>query len=337
MKAPRTTLVTGGAGFIGSHLCERLLDEGDHVICLDSMLTGRRENLSAIEREPRFELIERDVTEPAPRRLKADRIFHLACAASPPHYQADPVHTMMTCVLGTRNYLEVARNCGARFLLTSTSEVYGDPEVHPQPEEYRGWVNTTGPRACYDEGKRAAEALACDYARARGVDVRIARIFNTYGPRMRPDDGRVVTNFVVQVLEGQPLTIYGDGRQTRSFCYIDDMVEGLLALMDSRVPGARPVNLGNPEEFTIGELAQLVMEISGRRVELDERPLPEDDPKRRRPIIDRAREFLGWAPTTTLRQGLVPTIRHFEQQIRRNEASAHSRLGRPSISVTAAE
>ena len=335
MKATRTTLVTGGAGFIGSHLCDRLLNEGDRVICLDNMMTGRRENLAQVERDPRFELIERDVTEPAPRRLRADRVFHLACAASPPHYQADPVHTMLTCVLGTRNYLEVARRSRGRFLLTSTSEVYGDPEQHPQSEDYRGCVNTTGPRACYDEGKRAAEALAADYRRVWGVDTRIARLFNTYGPRMRPDDGRVVTNFVVQALEGQLLTIYGDGRQTRSFCYVDDMIEALMRLMEARNVGVRPVNLGNPEEFTIAELAKLVMELSGRRVGLDERPLPEDDPKRRRPNIDRAKAVLGWAPMTPLRAGLPPTISHFEQQLAR--PAGRAAVPQATITATAAE
>jgi UDP-glucuronate decarboxylase len=335
MNSTRTTLVTGGAGFIGSHLCERLLGEGDRVICLDNMMTGRRENLARLERDPRFELIERDVTRPAPRRLRADRVFHLACAASPPHYQADPIHTMLTCVLGTRNYLEVARRSAGRFLLTSTSEVYGDPEQHPQAEDYRGCVNTTGPRACYDEGKRAAEALAADYRRVWGLDTRIARLFNTYGPRMRPDDGRVVTNFVVQALEGQPLTIYGDGRQTRSFCYIDDMIEGLMRLMEARNGGGRPLNLGNPEEFTIAELARLVMELSGRRVGLDKRPLPEDDPRRRRPNIDRARDVLGWAPTTPLRAGLPPTISHFEHQLTRGAGRAS--VPHATIGVTAAE
>ena len=336
MKPTRTTLVTGGAGFIGSHLCERLLDDGDRVICLDSLLTGRRENLSAFARDARFELIERDVTAPAPRRLRVERVFHLACAASPPHYQADPIHTMMTCVLGTRNYLELARACGARFLLTSTSEVYGDPEVHPQPEDYRGAVSTTGPRACYDEGKRAAEALVSDYRRVHGLDVRIARLFNTYGPRMRADDGRVVTNFIGQVMAGGPLTVYGDGSQTRSFCYIDDMVEGLVRLMESERAGARPMTLGNPEEFTINELAGLVMEISGLQVALDRRPLPEDDPKRRRPAIDRARRVIGWAPTIRLRDGLPPTIRFFERQLARAPLPMQERA-RGSISVAAAE
>lgn len=335
MKSTRTTLVTGGAGFIGSHICERLLDEGNHVICLDSMLTGRRENLAPLRRDPRFDLIERDVTL-APPRLKVDRVLHLACAASPPHYQADPIHTMMTCVQGTRNYLEVARRSGARFLLSSTSEVYGDPEQHPQQEGYRGCVNTIGPRACYDEGKRAAEALASDYARVFGLDVRIARIFNTYGPRMRADDGRVVTNFVVQVLEGQPLTIYGDGSQTRSFCYVDDMVAGLLRLLEAENAGPAPVNLGNPEEFTIGELAHLVMELSGRQTEIDERPLPEDDPRRRRPDIGRAKALLGWTPSTPLRDGLVPTISHFERQLAR-AGRTRIPLPRQSIVATAAE
>lgn len=334
MKSTRTTLVTGGAGFIGSHICERLLAEGDHVICLDNMLTGRLENLAALRADPRFDLIERDVTLPPPR-LKIDRVLHLACAASPPHYQADPIHTMMTCVQGTRNYLEVARKSDARFLLSSTSEVYGDPEQHPQPEDYRGCVNTTGPRACYDEGKRAAEALASDYVRVHGLDVRIARIFNTYGPRMRADDGRVVTNFVVQVLKGQPLTIYGDGSQTRSFCYVDDMVSGLLQLLHAESTGG-PVNLGNPEEFTIMELAQLVMELSGRQSEIDEHPLPEDDPRRRRPDIGRASRLLGWGPSTSLRHGLVPTIAHFEHQLACSDQAGLT-VPQPTISATAAE
>ena len=336
MTPTRTTLVTGGAGFIGSHLCERLLDEGDRVICVDSLLTGRRENLAGFARDPRFELIERDVTLPPPPRLRADRVFHLACAASPPHYQSDPVHTMMTCVVGTRNYLELARASGARFLLSSTSEVYGDPETHPQPEDYRGAVSTTGPRACYDEGKRAAEAPVSDYRRVHGLDVRIARLFNTYGPRMRADDGRVVTNFVVQVLAGRPLTVHGDGSQTRSFCYIDDMLEGLVRLMESERSGHRPINLGNPEEFTIIELAGLVMELSGRRVPLDRRPLPEDDPKRRRPCIERARDLIGWAPSIRLREGLPPTIRHFEREVERLPVSMRENR-RGSITVAAAE
>ena len=309
--------MTGGAGFIGSHLCERLLDEGARVVCLDSFLTGRRTNVAHLCDDPRFELVEHDVIDDVPprlRRIRFTHIYHLACAASPPHYQADPEHTMLTNVLGTRNMLRLAEESGARLLLTSTSEVYGDPEVHPQPESYCGWVNCTGPRACYDEGKRAAEALAFDFRRAGRAEVRVARIFNTYGPRMRSDDGRVVSNFICQALAGDDITVYGDGSQTRSFCFVDDLVEALLRLMDSQSADGLPVNLGNPEEITVNELIKLIVEMTRSKSKLVKRPLPQDDPKRRKPDISRAKELLDWEMTTSLRDGLSSTIAWFAEQ-----------------------
>ena len=317
-------LVTGGAGFIGSHLCRRLLDEGAQVVCLDNLMTGRLENLHELEAHPRFQFVQHDVIEPFPQWLRGGRtkfthIYHLACAASPPHYQADPEHTMLTNVLGTHHALRLAEETGARLLLTSTSEVYGDPEVHPQQEDYRGSVSCTGPRACYDEGKRAAETLAFDYLRGGRCDVRVARIFNTYGPRMRADDGRVVSNVICQALDGDNITIYGDGSQTRSFCYVDDLVEGLRRLMDSEKAVGLPVNLGNPNELTVGELAGLVMEMTGTDADLVQLPLPEDDPRRRRPNIDRAHELLGWQPRVPLRQGLERTIAWFAQEGRSSD------------------
>lgn len=314
-KTNRTVLVTGGAGFIGSHICEALVAEGARVVCLDNFLTGQRENIAHLERESRFELLDCDVIDQLPFRLrdgrtKFDRIYHLACAASPPHYQADPEHTMLTNVMGTRNMLHLAEESGARLLLTSTSEVYGDPEVHPQSEEYRGRVSCTGPRACYDEGKRAAETLAFDYLRAGRCDVRVARIFNTYGPRMRPDDGRVVSNVICQALAGNDITIYGDGSQTRSFCYIADLVDGLMRLMESDAAGVL-VNLGNPMELTVNDLAQRVRALTGSRSRLVHKPLPEDDPRRRKPDIRRARQVLGWRPRVGLEEGLRATIEWF--------------------------
>lgn len=314
-KTNRTVLVSGGAGFIGSHICEALVAEGARVVCLDNFLTGRRENIAHLERESRFELLDCDVIDQLPFRLrdgrtKFDRIYHLACAASPPHYQADPEHTMLTNVMGTRNMLHLAEESGARLLLTSTSEVYGDPEVHPQSEEYRGRVSCTGPRACYDEGKRAAETLAFDYLRAGRCDIRVARIFNTYGPRMRPDDGRVVSNVICQALAGKDITVYGDGSQTRSFCYIADLVDGLLRLMESDAAGVL-VNLGNPMELTVSDLAQRVRALTGSRSRLVHKPLPEDDPRRRKPDIRRARQVLGWRPRVGLEEGLRATIEWF--------------------------
>ncbi|MEZ2410672.1 UDP-glucuronic acid decarboxylase family protein [Bosea sp. RCC_152_1] len=305
------TLVAGGAGFLGNHLCERLLGEGHRVICLDNLQTGSLENLRRFERESRFRFIEADVCE-LPARLRADYVYNLACPASPPLYQADPVHTMMTSVVGTRNLLEVARRSGGRMLQASTSEVYGDPEEHPQRESYRGSVNPIGIRACYDEGKRAGEALCFDYRRTYATDVRVARIFNTYGPRMRPDDGRIVSNLIVQALSGAPLTIYGDGEQTRSFCYVSDLIEGLCRLMMVDPNPEVPVNLGNPDEYTINALADLVLDLTGSASRPERRPLPADDPQCRRPDISRAYDVLGWAPRTGVVEGLAATIAWFD-------------------------
>ena len=300
-------LVTGGAGFLGSHLIDRLMEGGDEVICLDNYFTGRKANIARWIGHPRFELIRHDVTEPI--KLEVDRIWHLACPASPIHYQFNPVKTAKTSFLGTYNMLGLARRVGARLLLASTSEVYGDPEVHPQPENYWGSVNPIGVRSCYDEGKRIAETLCFDYQRMNGLEVRVARIFNTYGPRMLPDDGRVVSNFIVQALRGEPLTLYGDGSQTRSFCYVSDLIDGLISLMNGDHTG--PINLGNPDEFTIRELAELVRIQINPKLQLVEKPLPQDDPQQRQPAIDLAREQLNWQPTVSLEQGLAPTIDSF--------------------------
>ena len=300
-------LVTGGAGFLGSHLIDRLMEAGDEVICLDNYFTGRKANIARWIGHPRFELIRHDVTEPI--KLEVDRIWHLACPASPIHYQFNPVKTAKTSFLGTYNMLGLARRVGARLLLASTSEVYGDPEVHPQPESYWGSVNPIGVRSCYDEGKRIAETLCFDYQRMNDVEVRVARIFNTYGPRMLPDDGRVVSNFIVQALRDEPLTLYGDGSQTRSFCYVSDLIEGLIRLMNGDHTG--PINLGNPDEFTIRELAELVRIQINPELRLVERPLPQDDPQQRQPAIDLARQQLDWQPTVSLEQGLAPTIDSF--------------------------
>ena len=314
-------LIAGGAGFIGSHLTDALLARGWRVLCLDNFLTGRTENLRHLEGEPRFEVLEADVTDPLPARFvrsgpRLSYVFNLACAASPPHYQANPEHTLMTSVLGTRQLLGLAQQNGARFLLASTSEIYGDPEVHPQQESYWGHVNPTGPRACYDEGKRAAETLTFDFLRARRGDARVARIFNTYGPRMRADDGRVVSNAITQALSGDDITIYGSGAQTRSFCYVDDLVEGLIRLMlhDGDYRGA--INLGNPAELTVKELAEEVVRLTGSHSVVSYRPLPVDDPRRRRPDITLARQVLGWAPQVPLATGLKRTIDHFASTAR---------------------
>ena len=312
----KTALVAGGAGFVGSHLCDALLAEGASVVCVDSYLTGRPENLAHLDREPRFDFVEADVIDPALARLCATgnrftHIYNLACAASPPHYQADPEHTMMTNVVGTANLLRLAEAQGARFLLTSTSEVYGDPEIHPQPESYRGWVNCTGPRACYDEGKRAAETLAFDFQRGGRAEVRVARIFNTYGPRMRPDDGRVVSNVICQALGNEDITIYGDGSQTRSFCYVDDLVDGLMRLMDSDSAVGAPVNLGNPNELTVSDLVDRVLALTGSKSKVTYHPLPVDDPRRRKPDIGSAIRQLGWQPRVALQQGLERTAAWF--------------------------
>ncbi|NJK37066.1 MAG: SDR family oxidoreductase [Oscillatoriales cyanobacterium SM2_3_0] len=304
-------LVTGGAGFIGSHLIDRLMAQGHEVICLDNFFTGSKRNLLKWFDNPFFELIRHDITEPI--RLEADQIYHLACPASPIHYQYNPVKTIKTNVLGTLNMLGLAKRVKARFLLASTSEVYGDPDVHPQPEEYRGNVNTIGIRSCYDEGKRVAETLAFDYHRQNGVEIRVARIFNTYGPRMLENDGRVVSNFIVQALKGTPLTVYGDGSQTRSFCYVSDLVEGLMRLMNGDFIG--PINLGNPGEYTILELAQKIQEMINPDAETQFKPLPEDDPKQRQPDISRAKHYLNWEPTIPLDKGLRLTIDDFSSRL----------------------
>ena len=304
-------LVTGGAGFIGSHLIDRLMLAGEEVICLDNTFTGRKSNVSQWFDHPDFEFIRHDVTEPI--RLEVDRIWHLACPASPVHYQHNPIYTAKTSFLGTYNMLGLARRIGATLLLASTSEVYGDPQVHPQPESYVGSVNPIGIRSCYDEGKRIAETLCFDYRRMHGVKIRVARIFNTYGPRMLFDDGRVVSNFIIQALRGQPLSLYGEGRQSRSFCYVDDLVEGLILLMASDQPG--PINLGNPEEFTIRDLAEMVRDRINPSLDLHVFPLPEDDPLQRQPVIDLAQRELGWQPTIALERGLDSTIQYFREAL----------------------
>ena len=304
-------LVTGGAGFIGSHLIDRLMEANHEVICLDNFYTGTKANIERWLSHPYFELIRHDITEPI--RLEVDQIYHLACPASPVHYQYNPVKTIKTNVMGTLNMLGLAKRVKARFLLASTSEVYGDPQVHPQPEEYRGNVNPIGIRSCYDEGKRVAETLAFDYHRQNDVDIRVARIFNTYGPRMLENDGRVVSNFVAQALRGTPLTVYGDGSQTRSFCYVADLVEGLMRLMNGDHIG--PINLGNPGEYTILQLAETIQGMINPEVPLQFKPLPKDDPTRRKPDITRAQEWLGWEPQVPLQEGLVPMIDDFRQRI----------------------
>ncbi|GGB27096.1 hypothetical protein GCM10011380_15900 [Sphingomonas metalli] len=321
------TLVAGGAGFIGSHLCAALLARGEHVVCLDNLQTARASNLRALEAHPRFEFVRADVVDPLPasilhRAARFTRVYNLACAASPPQYQEDPEHTMLTCVLGTDHLLRLAEQAGARFLLTSTSEVYGDPEIHPQREDYRGFVNCTGPRACYDEGKRAAEAMTFDFARTGRADVRVARIFNTYGPHMHPDDGRVVSNLICQALSGRPITIYGDGTQTRSFCYVSDLVDGLMRLMESEIDGMEPINLGNPNEMPVNDLLDRIVGLTGAEAPVEYRPLPVDDPRRRRPDIARAAALLGWAPKVSLDEGLAATCAWFATELAEGEALA---------------
>ena len=304
-------LVTGGAGFIGSHLIDRLMAENHDVICLDNFYTGRKDNIQHWLNQPNFEVIRHDVTEPI--RLEVDQIYHLACPASPVHYQSNPVKTIKTNVMGTLYMLGLAKRVKARFLLASTSEVYGDPEVHPQPETYRGNVNPIGIRSCYDEGKRVAETLSFDYHRQNGVDIRVARIFNTYGPRMLETDGRVVSNFIFQALRGTPLTVYGDGSQTRSFCYVSDLVDGLMRLMNGDAIG--PINLGNPQEYTVLQLAEMIQNTINPDAEIQFKPLPSDDPLRRRPNISKAQESLSWNPTVPLATGLDKTIADFKQRL----------------------
>jgi UDP-glucuronate decarboxylase len=302
-------LVTGGAGFLGSHLCERLLGEGHDVLCVDNFFTGSRDNVLHLLDNPRFELLRHDVTFPL--YVEVDQIYNLACPASPIHYQYDPVQTTKTSVHGAINMLGLAKRVNAKILQASTSEVYGDPEVHPQPEGYWGRVNPVGPRACYDEGKRCAETLFFDYFRQHGLRIKVARIFNTYGPRMHPKDGRVVSNFIVQALGGQPITLYGDGQQTRSFCYVDDLIDGLIRLMNTPDDMTGPVNLGNPEEFTIRELAEQVLAQTGSKSSLLQEPLPQDDPRQRQPDISLAKSLLGWEPAVPLAEGLEHTIAYF--------------------------
>ncbi len=311
---PKKIMVTGGAGFLGSHLCERLLRQGNHVLCVDDLSTGREENIAHLQSTQRFQLLRHDITRPF--EAEVDAIYNLACPASPVHYQADPVQTMRTSVLGALNLLELARRSGIAILQTSTSEVYGDPTVHPQTESYWGNVNPIGIRACYDEGKRCAETLFFDYRRQYGVNTKVVRLFNTYGPNMRPDDGRVISNFIVQALLGQELTVYGSGQQTRSFCYVDDLVDGLIRTMDTPKTVAGPINLGNPNEFTILELADKVLQITGSDSKIVYRPLPSDDPRQRRPDISLATKLLNnWSPKVPLQAGLCSTVEYFQRTL----------------------
>lgn len=304
-------LVTGGAGFLGSHLCDRLLRDGNDVICLDNLFTGSKDNIRHLLGNPYFEFIRHDITLPI--FVECDQIYNLACPASPKWYQKDPIYTFKTSVYGAMNCLGLAKRTGARVLQASTSEIYGDPEIHPQPEGYRGCVNTIGIRSCYDEGKRAAETLFFDYHRMHGVDVKVMRIFNTYGPRMDINDGRVISNFIIQALRGEDITVFGDGMQTRSFCYVDDLIEGMVRLMNSRDGFTGPVNVGNPGEFTIKELAERVIDLTGSSSKPVYQALPEDDPKQRRPDITLAQQELNWSPTVMLEEGLKRTIAYFEQ------------------------
>lgn len=310
MPTLQRILVTGGAGFLGSHLCERLLDQGHDVICLDNFFTSQKQNIAHLLGRANFELVRHDVTHPM--FLEVDQIYNMACPASPVHYQFNPIKTMKVSVLGAINVLGMAKRCKAKVLQASTSEVYGDPAVHPQPESYRGNVNPIGIRACYDEGKRAAETLFFDYHRSNNVNIRVVRIFNTYGPRMHPYDGRVVTNFIVQALQNQDITVYGQGQQTRSFCYVDDLVEAIMRMMNGPDDFVGPVNIGNPGEFTILELAQMVIRMTGSKSKIVHLPLPHDDPTQRKPDITLARKHLGWEPTIKLEEGLAKTIEYFK-------------------------
>jgi UDP-glucuronate decarboxylase len=320
MLGNRRVLVTGGAGFIGSHLCEQLLARGDEVLCVDNFFTATRPNLAGLMLNSRFELVRHDVCFPL--YVEVDKIYNLACPASPVHYQFDPVQTTKTSVHGAINMLGLAKRVKAKILQASTSEIYGDPEIHPQTEDYWGHVNPIGPRSCYDEGKRCAETLFFDYHRQHKLRIKVARIFNTYGPRMHPNDGRVVSNFIVQAFRNKDITIYGDGMQTRSFCYVDDLVEGLIGLMETNDETVGPVNLGNPEEFTIRQLAEIVVEITGSVSKIVHRPLPTDDPKQRQPDISKAQELLGWRPTVPLREGLTKTAAYFEDLLAKEPATA---------------
>ena len=306
-------LVTGGAGFLGSHLCEKLLDLGNDVICVDNLFTGSKDNIRHLMDNNYFEFIRHDITQPL--YVEIDEIYNLACPASPIHYQHDPIATGKTSVMGALHTLGLSKRCHARILQASTSEVYGDPEIHPQPESYRGCVNPIGPRSCYDEGKRMAETLFFDYHRQHGVDIKVIRIFNTYGPRMSAYDGRVVSNFIVQALKGDDITIYGDGKQTRSFCYVDDLIDGMIKMMESRDGFTGPVNIGNPQEFTMLELAEKVISLAGSDSKIVFKPLPQDDPMQRQPVIDLARKELSWEPTVDLDEGLIRTIEYFRVKL----------------------
>lgn len=310
-------LVTGGAGFLGSHLCERLLGEGHDVLCVDNFYTGTKRNIAHLLDHPYFELLRHDITFPL--YVEVDQIYNLACPASPIHYQYDPVQTTKVNVHGSINMLGLAKRLRAKILQASTSEVYGDPTIHPQPEHYWGNVNCIGPRSCYDEGKRCAETLFFDYHRQHGIKIKVARIFNTYGPRMHPEDGRVISNFILQALRDEPITIYGDGSQTRSFCYVDDMIDALVRLMETPDDFTGPVNLGNPEEASILELAEKIIALTGSKSEMVFKPLPPDDPKQRRPLIDLAKEKLGWVPRISLEEGLKRTIAYFEELLRKGD------------------
>lgn len=306
-------LVTGGAGFLGSHLCDRLIREGNDVICADNLFTGSKDNIRHLLGNPYFEFLRHDVINPL--YVEVDQIYNLACPASPIHYQYNPIKTTKTSIYGAMNMLGIAKRVNARILQASTSEVYGDPEIHPQPESYRGCVNTIGLRSCYDEGKRAAETLFFDYHRKHGVDIKVMRIFNTYGPKMNPNDGRVVSNFIVQALKGEDITVYGDGSQTRSFCYVDDLIEGMVRLMNSRDGFTGPVNMGNPGEFTILQLAQMVIEMTHSSSKIVFKELPSDDPLQRKPVIDLAKEELDWEPHISLKEGLKATIEYYAENI----------------------
>lgn len=320
-------LVTGGAGFLGSHLCDRLIADGHDVICVDNFFTGTKRNIEHLVKHPRFELMRHDVTFPL--YIEVDQIYNLACPASPIHYQHDPVQTTKTSVHGAINMLGLAKRLRCKIFQASTSEVYGDPTIHPQTEDYWGNVNPIGHRSCYDEGKRCAETLFFDYWRQHKLEIKVARIFNTYGPRMHPNDGRVVSNFIVQALKGEPITIYGDGSHTRSFCYVDDLIEGLVLLMNSQTEITGPINLGNPTEFTIRQLAELVIELTGSNSNISFLPLPQDDPKQRQPNVKVAKDQLGWEPNTTLRQGMLHTIKYFDCLLSKN--SVHSPIA-PKVS-----
>lgn len=310
----KRVLVTGGSGFLGSHLCELLLREGNEVLCVDNLFTGRRRNIHQLLDNKNFEFIRHDITMPL--FVEVDEIYNLACPASPVHYQFDPVQTTKTSVIGAINMLGLAKRLKIKILQASTSEVYGDPEIHPQPETYKGSVSVTGPRACYDEGKRCAETLFFDYHRQHKLNIKVMRIFNTYGPRMHPNDGRVVSNFIVQALQGKEITIFGDGKQTRSFCYVDDLIAGMYKLMNSRDGFAGPVNIGNPTEFTMLELAESVLELTGSKSKLTFLPLPQDDPMQRKPVIEIAKNELGWEPKVQLREGLTKTIAYFDEVLK---------------------